>query len=549
MLTKSSKVRQLLLMTLLSVTLLPVTSYSFAENQSAGGAPGVTDAVYGVAPGVTDVVYGVAPESEAVSSLASKEVKVSTSAQLEKAIAQATPGTTIVLANGTYTGSKALQISGKHGTSNSPITIKAANRGRAIIAGADVLHIARSSYIVVEGLKITNTGTAARSVAVQLDGSNHIRLTRNTFAVPATGNKTIWLEIKGENSSDNKIDRNDFNGKSDPGPVIAFSGYIKETKNKETIKQISQRDVIEYNHFRNVKFSEANGNETIRLGVSKISLSKGGNIVQYNLFENCDGDLEVVSVKSGGNEVRYNTFRNNRGGVTSRHGHKNKFYGNFFFGDGVKEKVLGIRVYGNDHEIYNNYMEGITGDAIFLDSGRYDGGTDGNPKNHTDEDLSSHWRVYRATVVNNTIVNSKVGITVGSKNSTKKYAPTGSWVANNIVSNKTGILYHEPISTDTVFKGNIGYGSTLNNASRGPSEISAINPEFTISGGLHKLSAKSPAINKAVIDKQLEKRVEVKDDMDGQPRSKTDVGADEFSNAAISRKPLKASDVGPNAPE
>lgn len=533
MLKKPIKVRRLLLLTLLSVALLPATSYSSAGNQSVDGAPTVTD-----------VVYDVAPESEVASRLVSREVKVSTSAQLERAIAQATPGTTIVLADGTYRGSKALQISGKHGTSTSPITIKAANRGRAIIAGADVLHIVRSSHIVVEGLKITNTGTATRSVAVQLDGSNHIRLTRNSFAVPATGNKMIWLEIKGENSSDNQIDRNDFNGKSDPAPVIAFSGYTNGS-----IKQISQRDVIEYNHFRNVTFSEENGNETIRLGISKISLSKGQNKVQYNLFENCDGDLEVVSVKSGDNEVRYNTFINNRGGLTSRHGHNNKFYGNFFFGDGVKEKVLGIRVYGNDHKIYNNYMEGITGDAIFLDSGKYDGGTDGKPKNPTEEDLSSQWRVYRATVVNNTIVNSKVGITVGSTNTTKKYAPTESWVANNIVANKTGVLYHEPSSTDTVFKGNIGFGSTLNNASRGPSEILDINPDFTISEGLHRLSAKSPAINKAVSDSQLEKRVKVVDDMDGQLRSKIDVGADEFSNATSSRKPLKASDVGPNAPE
>ncbi|MDK8180141.1 polysaccharide lyase 6 family protein [Paenibacillus sp. UMB4589-SE434] len=529
MLIKPSKVRRLLLMTLLSVTLFPVTGYSSAENQLAGGAPGVTD-----------VVYDVALESGVVS----KVVKVSTSAQLETAIDEANPGTTIVLANGTYTGSKALQISGKHGTSTNPITIKAANRGRAIIAGADVLHIVRSSHIVVEGLKITNTGTTTRSAAVQLDGSNHIRLTRNMFAVPATGNKMIWLEIKGENSSDNQIDRNDFNGKSDPAPVIAFSGYINGA-----VKQISQRDVIEYNHFRNVKLSAANGNETIRLGVSKISLSEGQNKVQYNLFENCDGDLEVVSVKSGNNEVRYNTFINNRGGLTARHGHNNKFYGNFFFGDGVKEKVMGIRIYGNDHKIYNNYMEDITGDAIFLDSGKYDGGKDGKPTNPSDEDLSSQWRVYRATVVNNTIVNSKDGITIGSTNTSKKYAPTGSWVANNIVANKTGILYHESSSTDTIFKGNLGFGSTLSNASRGPSEILAINPDFTISEGLHKLSANSPAINKAVTDIQLEKRVKVIDDMDGQLRSKTDVGADEFSNAASSRKPLKAADVGPNAPE
>ncbi|WP_232276240.1 polysaccharide lyase 6 family protein [Paenibacillus sp. 481] len=510
-------------MTMLSVTLFPVTSYSAVENQLPRLA--------GDTPGVTDVVYNVEPE-------AAREVKVSTSTQLERAIAQATAGTTIVLADGTYTGSKALLISGKHGIKNSPITIKAANRGRAILAGADVLHIVRSSHIVVEGLKITNTGTDTRSVAVQLDGSNNVQLTRNTFAVPATGKKLVWLEIKGENSSHNKIDRNDFNGKSDPAPVIASSGHGD---------QMSQHDVIEYNHFRNVAFSKANGNETIRLGLSKLSFSEGHNKVQYNLFENCDGDLEVVSVKSGKNDVRYNTFINNRGGLTARHGHDNSFYGNFFFGDGVKEKVLGIRIYGNDHKIYNNYMEGITGDAIILDSGRYDGGSNGKPPQYTPEDLKSHWRVYRATVVNNTIVNSKVGITVGSTNTEKKYVPTGSWIANNIVANKTGILYHEASSTDTVFKGNIGFGGTLNNASRGPSEIVTVNPALTISDGLHKLSANSPAINKAVSDSKLEQRVKVTDDMDGQLRSKTDVGADEFSNAASSRKPLKASDVGPSS--
>ncbi|MBD8499496.1 polysaccharide lyase 6 family protein [Paenibacillus arenosi] len=518
---KSSKVRRLLLMTLLSVTLLPVTSYSLADNQPAGGAPGVTDVVYDAA-------------------LKTGVVNVSTSAQLERAIAQATAGTTIVLADGIYTGIKALQISGKHGSKNSPITIKAANRGQAIIAGAEVLQIVRSSHIVVEGLKITNTGTATRSIAVQLDGSNNIRLTRNTFAVPATGNKMIWLEIKGKGSSDNRIDRNNFEGKTDSEPVIAYSGY-----NNGQIKEISQRDVIEYNHFHQTSSTKDNGNEVIRLGISKISLTSGHIKIQYNLFEDCNADKEVVSVKTGDNEVRYNTFRNNSGGLTARHGHNNKFYGNFFFGDG-KKKVLGIRVYGNDHKIYNNYFQGITSQAIFLDSGDYDGGTDGKAPNHTEDDLKKQWRVYRATVVNNTIVNSTVGITVGS---TKKYAPNGSWIANNIVSNQTGILYEENSITDTVFKGNIGFGSTLNNTSRGPSEIVAVNPALTISDDLHKLSANSPAINKAVIDSQLEQRVNVTDDMDGQLRSQTDVGADEFSNAAISRKPLTKNDVGPNAPE
>jgi poly(beta-D-mannuronate) lyase len=467
-------------------------------------------------------IYGDAPVVPGVS--------VSTSAQLATALSNATAGTTIVLANGTYSQTGPFVLSNKNGTSSSPITIKAANSGQAIISGGASLQIQNSSNVVIEGLKFTNLG----NTALLLDGSNNIRVTRNRFALQATGGTLIWLQVSGVNSHHNRIDHNDFGPKSDTDPLIAYQG--------DGNGNISQYDVIEYNYFHDVGPWVANGKETIRLGLSGISLSNGYNTIQYNLFENCDGEPEIVSVKSSNNTVRYNTFKTSKGGLTSRHGHNNSFYGNYFLGDGVESEQAGIRIYGNDHKIYNNYMENLTANAIILDNADYDGGTSGYPSNPSADDLKEQWKIYRAQVVNNTIVNSTTGIIVGSG---KPLAPQDSRVANNIVKNSTGTLYYEVGTTNTVFEGNIGNGSTVsNNGSRTTAQIWSTNPLLTTVNGLQKLSSTSPAINAAVGTYAY-----VTEDMDGETRSSNDIGADERSTStSFGKHPMAVTEVGPTAP-
>ncbi|WP_246359155.1 discoidin domain-containing protein [Paenibacillus phytorum] len=250
-------------------------------------------------------IYGTVPVTPGV--------PVSTSGELASALSNASAGTTIILANGTYSQTGPFVLSNKNGTASSPITIKAANQGQAIISGGASLQIQNSSNVVIEGLKFTNLG----NTALLLDGSNNIRVTRNQFALQATGGTLIWLQVSGVNSHHNRIDHNDFGPKSDMDPLIAYQG--------DNNGNISQYDVIEYNYFHDVGPWVANGKETIRLGLSGISLSNGFNTIQYNLFENCDGEPEIVSVKSSNNTVRYNTFKTSKGGLTSRHGHNNSF--------------------------------------------------------------------------------------------------------------------------------------------------------------------------------------------------------------------------------
>jgi hypothetical protein len=306
--------------------------------------------------------------------------------------------------------------------------------------------------------------------------------------------------------------------------MIAFQGSI-----------MSQYDVIEYNYFHDAAPQLQNGGETIRVGLSGSSMSNGFTTVQYNLFVNLDSDPEIISVKSGQNTVRYNTFINNKGQVTARHGHGNSYYGNFFFRTEEKSGVGGFRIYGNDQKIYNNYFENISG-TIHIDGANYDAGPDGS--NYDSSVLTRHWRVYRAQVFNNTIVNSSSGIVVGKS---YIYEPVDSIVANNIVVGSNGPLYNEMKTSNTVFEGNIGYGGVLSNVSRTSSEIREADPSLTVVNGLYKLPALSLAIDASVGN------YPVVDDMDGQPRQTHDVGADEFNEGLIRRQPLTAGDVGPNA--
>jgi poly(beta-D-mannuronate) lyase len=94
------------------------------------------------------------------------------------------------------------------------------------------------------------------------------------------------------------------------------------------------------------------------------------------------------------------------------------------------------------------------------------------------------------------------------------------------------------------FEGNIAFGSALN-GDMPTSGAHRVNPLLSRdSFGVFKLLLTSEAINTSVGSYS-----EVVIDLDGQARTGTkDVGADEFSTAPVTRRPLITANVGPNAP-
>lgn len=221
----------------------------------------------------------------------------------------------------------------------------------------------------------------------------------------------------------------------------------------------------------------------------------------------------------------------------------------------------GVRVYGKDHKIFNNYFEGLTGSkwdaACTLTCG------DALNTNVTNSsDLTKHYVVENLEFVHNTLINNASDIEIGYRDDWGK-APINCLIANNIITqaeNEVCLVLTSGKETGVSFADNIIY--TTGSASYGDisfTEDQAKNidplleqtngrvPQSTIevSTATYKLTAASPAINSNTshVFSYLEY------DAEGQAvQSVRDLGADEYNSAdAVTNGVLDASHVGPNA--
>ncbi len=470
-----------------------------------------------------------------------RTVNVSSSSALNTAVAGAQPGDCIVLANGNYS---AFTITAD-GTSSLPITISAANRGSATI-NSGILRLNGANWVVLDGLKITSSGGTttldgeSRQVIVSIAGSNNCRLTRLTFRPTGHAAKTAFVMLNG-NSTNNRIDHSDFGpntvdgvhyvwpagNKTIPGVTPPSDRTDWANYHSPVNPNIARGTMIDHNYFHDMASGTAECMVLGGLGVTG-DYQDTNTVVENNLFTNCDGDPEIISIKSSSNIVRYNTIRTSAGGIVSRAGNKNQIYGNFIL-QGGKDGSAGIRLHEKDHTVYNNYIENTQDYPFNIASGDA----------YTDPDFV-HAQVFRAHVIHNTIalLNGRPLIVGWGSNA---LAPVDCVVANNILDGNATLL-SLPLPGNTTFSNNIAHGTL--GASRSASEFRLIDPLFTTSNGLQKLTASSPAIGFA----NPTFYPFVTDDMDGQPRTSPDTGADEFSTATITRRPLTTADVGPNAP-
>lgn len=509
-----------------------------------------------------DITIGASVSEIQVSS--TKRV-VSTVTQFKDALAAMNPGDTVLVQDGTYNLGGVKVIRG--GSGLKPIIVMSKNLHGAKITGASTLSLSAISFVTFSGFDFNLEPV---STIFKMEGCSYVRITRNKFQMKnLTDTQTSkWITV-GEvwenevcNSHHNRIDHNLFDGKYDQGAWVIIDG------SHGTIPAISQHDLIDHNIFRNNTPRVTNEKETIRLGVSDLSHKDAFTTVEYNLFEDCDGDPEIVSVKSNCDTVRYNTFRRCLGTISLRQGNNSVVAGNFVFGEG-KTAVFdgstigcgGVRVYGLNHKIYNNYFEGLTGS-------KWDAActlTNGDVTN-TSTSLSSHFLPENIVFTNNTLINNVSNIEIGFNNNGEYgKAPVNCKLANNIVvANLNPVVkYYSTTSLAGVnFENNIIYTtgtSTLGLDGTSESQIKIIDPLLVLTSSripvmttayktpfsVYKLSPSSPAINNSV-GYQF-----VTTDFENQSASGVrDIGADEFNtDAAITNGPLSDLQAGPTAPE
>lgn len=484
---------------------------------------------------------------------------------LADAVNASTNGGVFVVRNGTYRDFEAsFEVVA---TAANPVIIKAETAGGVVLTGESHFVVKKSAYLTLEGFVFEGQGEDS---LVKLEGSNHIRITRNVFELE-TSESIKWVFIGGvynDNtfpftfpSHHNRVDHNIFQNKTTPGHYITIDGSFDDSGSEEVYHQ-SQYDVIDHNHFKNNGPRAVNEQESIRIGWSEMSLSSGFTTVEHNLFEDCDGDPEIVSVKSSDNIIRHNTFRRSYGTLSLRHGNRNRVEGNYFFGDGKPVGTSpagstlytgGIRIYGTDHVIVNNYMEGLNGtrwDApITLTLGD---AIDGQSSN-----LTKHFRAERVTIAFNTLVDNTHGIEIGFDNNNNYNKDLANiTVANNLITGAENSLV-AIVDSDNDQGSNITWINNLmyptGNAAILSGATSTIfdaddvineNPslEFDSATNVWRTSASTPVYaNTLTVDPIVE-------DIEGQSRpALSNPGADHYSLETIRFAPLTMDDVGPNA--
>jgi poly(beta-D-mannuronate) lyase len=428
----------------------------------AGSGPPAADATAPV-PGDAG---GVLPEGGVPSEPTSdepppcqKNLEVSGAAALGPALAAAKPGDCLMVADGAY---GPLTITAR-GTAAAPIQVRAVNLLKASVTN---LRIEMSEHVIVRGFALST---------ILFVNSNHSRVTRCQVKGPGSG---YWVRIEEQKgcmsgctntppgtSNFARVDHCDIGGGSSSSDIFNPTAFATNTR-------------IDHNYIH-----DTSGPHLMTLGCCgpKYDYFESGTIIEQNLFVNANGtSAEMISIKGANVHFRYNTIRKHNGDIDIRAGKKNSIYGNYILGPGP-----GIRMYEDDHRIYNNYVVG---------------GLTGNRSGPI------HAPLKNATIVHNLFTG---GVAVASGNNV---------VANNIL---------------------LGGGGGTGNLSG-----SAASLGFVQMGEILVIGAGSKAIGAATGSYPF-----VTDDLFGHPRgAKLDVGPQQYSTEPPLRRVLTTADVGPMAP-
>lgn len=337
--------------------------------------------------------------------------------EYNEARADLQPGDQVILANGEWRDFE--MVFAGRGTSGSPISLTAETPGGVIITGQSNLRISGSN-IVVSGLVFRDgyspTGEVISFRSSKTDLATDSRVTQvviDRFNQPDRLQTDYWVALSGKR---NRFDHSSLIGKTNAGVTLAV--ILDEEGSRENAHR------IDHNYFGPRPVLGSNGGETIRVGTSAHSMYDSKSVIENNVFDRCDGEVEIISIKSGANIVRGNLFLESRGSLTLRHGDGNLVERNVFLGKGV-EHTGGIRVINRNQTVRGNYLEGIAGDG-FASALAVMNGVPNSP-------VHRYVQVQNALVENNTIVDS-ARMTLGAGADSERSAPpVGSKFKRNLL--------------------------------------------------------------------------------------------------------------------
>jgi poly(beta-D-mannuronate) lyase len=441
-----------------------------------------------------------------IATSSASDYRVSSPDELPPALEKAEPGDVVVMKDGTWNDQAIVFHS--EGTGDQPITLRAETPGRVILTGRSTLRI-EGEHLIVSGLWFKNSrGT---DDTVRIDG-HACRLTECAIS-NATGKFFVHLF-----GTEHRVDHCYLAEKTTDSPT--FQVEVESTPNHHR---------IDHNHFGHRPPLRRNGGETIRVGYSHQSMKSSGTLVESNLFERCDGELEIISNKSCDNIYRLNTFLKCAGMFTLRHGNRCTVEGNYFLGYHTRGSG-GIRVIGDDHTVVNNYIDGVEQGAFWITSGI------------VESPLNGYFQARNCVIGFNTVVDcASPGILLdaGIGTSRRTLRPERIRIMNNLFAMRDGA----PIVTGKEGEGFIWAGNVATREQQGvsPGKFDILDPKLERSAkGMWKLAENSPVRGAA------NESFRVASDIEGQTREGAQtIGCDEYSTQPVKVPPLGRGDVGP----
>ncbi len=277
-----------------------------------------------------------------------RHINVKTAAELQAADASAVPGDTVFLADGSWFDAR-IKLTAT-GTGLKPIVYKAEHAGKVFISGHSSVSIA-GHFLVIDGLNFIHGFGGADDVISFRKNKDSVATDCRVTNCAITGfnngrrmDENFWVAFYGKG---NRVDHCSFTGKLNMGVLLMVS--LDEENSRES------HHSIDHNYFGVRLPLASNSGEIIRIGVAQTSQYESFTDVHDNLFEDCDGETEIISVKCAGNKISRNVFLHCQGGVVLRHGNNNTVENNLFLGDG-KAGTGGVRIINKGQWIINNYF-------------------------------------------------------------------------------------------------------------------------------------------------------------------------------------------------
>lgn len=352
------------------------------------------------------------------------EIKVANPDELNAAMGKVKPGDRIIMANGTWKDTAIVFTA--NGTVKDSIFLEAETPGKVALTGKSSIEIG-GKYLVVNGLWFKD-GSSDKKYVVSFSAKKTVA-TNSRFTNcaitdynPATKSESNhWVELWGKN---NRVDHCTLSGKTNEGCTLVV--WLKGDEN------IENNHRIDHNYFGERPPLGSNGGETIRIGTSHNSMYQSNTVVEYNTFEKCNGEVEVISNKSCNNVFRYNLFLESQGSMVMRHGNNCLVENNVFLGNN-QPYTGGVRIINEGHVVKNNYFSGLTG-ADFRGSLVMMNGVPNSP-------LNRYNQVKDAKVLNNIFYNCSPFQLCAGSDAERSLPPVNSAIEGNIVySDKAEIV-------------------------------------------------------------------------------------------------------------